>query len=583
MPLDRDLSRRVGTAACAGWAVTLTALAALVGNMALRLAGGPASDLLSGDWLYLSVLLAASGATALRAATLERERLVWALMGVAGLLWSLGELYWRANLAHMDEPPFPSPADALYLGFYPPAYVALVLLIRARVRHFHASLWLDGLASALGLGAFAATFVLPAVLESSTGGVAAVVTNVAYPLGDLIVLGMVGALAALTAWRAGRALGLLAAGCVLFALADVLFFLRAADGTVAGAGLSEMLWPAAIVLIGLAAWQPQREPHPGRLEGWSLMIIPTAVSLASLVVIVHGLYAQDGVLAAWLAIAALLVCMARAAITFRENIALADSHRQAVTDALTGLPNRRLFLDRAERALAGATRTGEQVAVMIIDLDRFKEVNDTLGHQSGDVLLQEIGRRLAAVVRESDTVARLGGDEFAVLLPGVADAAAVEAVAEALGQAIAEPIVLGKLSLDIEASIGVACFPGDGQDVGAAPAARRRRDVHGQGEPPRPRALRPRARRLQPRAARAGRRAAPGARRERAGAALPAEGRSCVRAHLVGRGAGPLAAPHARPAAARRVRAARRADRPDQAPDAARAEPRADAGARLAP
>ena len=463
--IDDGLTPRSRIAAGAFWGVVCAGLVAHIANGGLEIAGGPTSGLLSGSWLYLSILLGSSGALLLRGARLPAERLAWTLIGVGVLGWSLGEVYWRTVMADLADPPFPSFADALYLSFYPAVYAGLVLLIRARVRHFHASQWLDGLAASLIIAAVASAFLLPTLIDGASGSAAAIATNLAYPLGDLIVLGLVVALAALTNWRPGPAVGLLAAGCLIFSTADVLFLLRAANGDVVDLGASELLWPCAVVMVGLAAWQPQRIDGDGRLEGWSLMIIPTVVSFASLGVIAQDHWADQGPLPMALAIGALLVCMARAALTFRENIALADSHRQAVTDSLTGLPNRRLFLDRAERATATARRDGERVGVMIIDLDRFKEVNDTLGHHSGDVMLQEIARRLTATVRDSDTIARLGGDEFAVLLPGVSDAAGAETVAISLGEAIAKPILLGDLSLDTEASIGIALFPGDGDDV----------------------------------------------------------------------------------------------------------------------
>ncbi len=366
---------------------------------------------------------------------------------------------------HLEDPPFPSVADALYLSFYPAVYAGLVLLVRGRVRHFHASQWLDGIAAALVIAAVAAAFLLPTILDGSSGSAAAVVTNLAYPW----------AISSCSAWSSrwppsptgglGARSDCSPPDGLLYAVADVLFLLRAANDEVTGVALSEILWPCAMVLLGLAAWQRPGTAGEGRLEGWSLMIIPTVVSFTSLGVVAHDHTSNQGPLPMALSIAALVVCMARAALTFRENIALADSHRQAVTDSLTGLPNRRLFLDRAERAVAIARRDGSRVGVMIIDLDRFKEVNDTLGHHSGDVMLQEIARRLSAAVRESDTIARLGGDEFAVLLPGVDGATGAQAVAEALGAAIGEPIMLGDLALDSEASIGIALYPDHGGDV----------------------------------------------------------------------------------------------------------------------
>jgi diguanylate cyclase (GGDEF)-like protein len=136
----------------------------------------------------------------------------------------------------------------------------------------------------------------------------------------------------------------------------------------------------------------------------------------------------------------------------------------ALHDSLTGLPNRRLFRDRVEQALLWAKRSGNRVAVLIIDLDRFKEINDTLGHQSGDDLLRELGVRLRALLRESDTFARLGGDEFGVVLPHDREARVVEVI-ERIRAALEEPFVLQGLSLGIDASIGVSVFPRDGEDV----------------------------------------------------------------------------------------------------------------------
>jgi diguanylate cyclase (GGDEF)-like protein len=134
-------------------------------------------------------------------------------------------------------------------------------------------------------------------------------------------------------------------------------------------------------------------------------------------------------------------------------------------DSLTGLPNRSLFLERANQALLNAKREGWQVCVMIMDLDRFKEINDTLGHHHGDLVLQEIGRRLLPLLRETDTVARLGGDEFAVLLPHVDQADATLNVATKIHKALERPFYVRGLALDIDASVGIALFPSHGKDI----------------------------------------------------------------------------------------------------------------------
>lgn len=136
-------------------------------------------------------------------------------------------------------------------------------------------------------------------------------------------------------------------------------------------------------------------------------------------------------------------------------------------DALTGLPNRALLYDRLDQAIARAHRQGHRVAVMFLDLDRFKSINDTLGHEVGDILLQEVAHRLRGVVRAADTVGRLGGDEFVVVLHEVADAAAAGQVAEKIIAAFAPPVLIGPHQLRASTSIGIALYPEDRQETHA--------------------------------------------------------------------------------------------------------------------
>jgi diguanylate cyclase (GGDEF)-like protein len=141
----------------------------------------------------------------------------------------------------------------------------------------------------------------------------------------------------------------------------------------------------------------------------------------------------------------------------------ADKRHQALHDALTGLPNRTLFHERAQEAVLHARRTGSLVAVMLLDLDRFKEVNDTLGHHVGDELLQQVGARLLHNVKATDTVARLGGDEFAVLLCDVHSEGAAVRVAERARRALEQPFELGSVNLVVGASFGIAMGPEHGE------------------------------------------------------------------------------------------------------------------------
>jgi diguanylate cyclase (GGDEF)-like protein len=152
----------------------------------------------------------------------------------------------------------------------------------------------------------------------------------------------------------------------------------------------------------------------------------------------------------------------------RQAQALQDSadrdRHQSTHDALTGLPNWVLMQDRLEQALATAARSEGEVALLLIDLDRFKEINDSLGHSYGDKLLVQVGPRLRSVLRDMDTVGRLGGDEFAVLLPSVDGVAEAEAVAERLRQALHQPFDVDGVILDVEASIGIVLSPWHGTD-----------------------------------------------------------------------------------------------------------------------
>jgi len=166
------------------------------------------------------------------------------------------------------------------------------------------------------------------------------------------------------------------------------------------------------------------------------------------------------VMATHSALLVLLFAFPLAAIYINAAMSVQREH-QAHHDELTGLSNRKLLIRRTNDALAAAARTNATVGFLLLDLDRFKEVNDTLGHPVGDRLLQFVAHRLTHSVRPGDMVARLGGDEFAVLLPSVKEAAAAREVAARLRAALAEPIRIDGMSFDIEASVGISLFPED--------------------------------------------------------------------------------------------------------------------------
>ena len=145
----------------------------------------------------------------------------------------------------------------------------------------------------------------------------------------------------------------------------------------------------------------------------------------------------------------------------------AELRRRAFHDALTGLPNRALLLDRLAAALREARRHGNLAGILLVDLDRLKDVNDGLGHAAGDACLKETARRLRGAVRDHDTIARLGGDEFVVVLPDLHRIRDAHTVAEALGRALRAPLQLAASTLDCSSSIGIAVYPRDGSHPAA--------------------------------------------------------------------------------------------------------------------
>jgi diguanylate cyclase (GGDEF)-like protein len=217
-----------------------------------------------------------------------------------------------------------------------------------------------------------------------------------------------------------------------------------------------------VTLLGVAAWQRHTDAEKPRLESWSILLVPGSFMLIAMALLVSSYFNRLDPLAFTLDMLVLLAGFVRTAVTFRDVRALAHTRREALTDDLTGLANRRMFRRRLDETIAAARVTGGRVALLIIDLDQFKELNDTLGHSAGDELLQEIGPRLKRMLRSTDTLARLGGDEFALILSAPTDRSAALRVGERVLGQISRPFAINELALGIGASIGIALFPDHG-------------------------------------------------------------------------------------------------------------------------
>jgi diguanylate cyclase (GGDEF)-like protein len=275
---------------------------------------------------------------------------------------------------------------------------------------------------------------------SAAGALAVSVGSGAAPA--IAAAGAVGVLA-LSRWRPGWKVLLAVAG--LAALAD-------------GAPLA----PAAAAALASAAWRREASAGPG--PEFSLVVLGAILVSATvaLTLLAIGQFSDLSDIAVALAAVTWIAGMARAGLTVVDR--LRESDRRAVTDDLTGLGNRRHLVDRLRAAIAAAADEEGELSLLLIDLDGFKELNDTLGHHAGDEVLRQIGPRLKHILRADDTLARLGGDEFAVVLaPG--DEATASAAGLRLRAALERPFEVGEIRVHIDASVGIALFPDHSRDA----------------------------------------------------------------------------------------------------------------------
>ena len=270
-PEQRPLTRR-GPSARVPMVLTVVALLLFATGTGPRPAGefwATAYDLV----LYNAVCVGATWVCFAAARRSPTDRLAWTALGLSQLCNVAGNLIYTLLIAPMPDEPYPSLADVFYLVYFLPLYVALVALIRSRVPRFHASMWLDGIIGALGASAVAVALLLAPALETSDGDTAAVLTNLAYPTGDVVLLALLVAVGAILGVRRDRTLLLLGAGMVANLVGDVVFLDLNASGTYVEGGPLDLTWLVAAALLALAAHTSRpvvpgaRHHHPGRLAG----------------------------------------------------------------------------------------------------------------------------------------------------------------------------------------------------------------------------------------------------------------------------------------------------------------------------
>ncbi len=431
------------------WGLLGAAMAAEV-LVVLGGVGGPAAR----HWLHGCLIGGAAAATLLRAWRRPGDRLAWLALGLGLAANAAASLY----IANAGRRHFPSLADAGYLSFFPAVFTAGMLFARARLQRLGASLWLDAAIGTLGATAIVAQLLIGPITAATGGGLAGAVA-LAYPMGDVLLVMLVVAALALRGWRVSRAWALLAGGLVLRSFGYGVHVWAAAGPGHSPRWLA-LVWVGSALLLAAAAWSPATLRREVRLEGWRVLVTPALLTLVAVALLVLDHFDRTSDVPVWLSAGTLVAVMVRMGLTFRENTSLMLSHRLALTDELTGLANRRLFYER----LNAAVGDGEaELAVAMVDLDRFKELNDTLGHHAGDMLLALLGPRLREVVGDAGLVARLGGDEFAVLLPGAGLARAAE-VGRRLAVALQQPFEIDGLEVVMDASVGAALSPHHGTE-----------------------------------------------------------------------------------------------------------------------
>jgi diguanylate cyclase (GGDEF)-like protein len=411
----------------------------------------------------------------------RRSWIAWSLIAAGTGAWAAGQAGWTVwETGFGVSPPTPSPLDAAFLAFPVLAVGGLLAMVQTpagRLSQLRAVA--EGLFIAGGFFLLSWVLFVGPVLAEGTASPFGEAVNLAYPTLDAVALGAVLFVAVRGGPEPPRGLMPLAAGIVFLAVADSAFwYLSAVDAKFPGVTGLDTGWVAGFALIALAALvfrgnRPREREHTDSPVLVALPFLPTATGVLAMPIVwlaagsldpLGPLLAIVGVVLGLCAVLCLAVTYEKDALTrdlqerTSELGALAEQLRhQAFHDPLTGLANRALLNDRAGHALARSLRRATNVAVIALDVDAFKRVNDNHGHEAGDELLRSLALRLQGVARSEDTVARIGGDEFIVLVDAVNAVEDAAAIAERLHEAVRPKFVLTETEQSVTVSVGVAC------------------------------------------------------------------------------------------------------------------------------
>jgi diguanylate cyclase (GGDEF)-like protein len=436
--------------------LTGAAIALLFADLAV-LAGADLSETAGTAVLPMATALVAAALVVTRLLWADGDRAMWTLLAIGLCTTAIGtvvsDVVDHGQLVALGLP------DAFWLITYPAWYAALIGLGRRYLGGAHRSFWLDGLLIGLASASYVSALFLTDLTAGSGDDALSLLVTIAYPAADLALLGVLFGTVLMIGRPAPQGL-VLGAGLLATLASDVLRVSLMARGEQEVTAAVPVLWAVGLLLIAAAAWA---RPAPGRVlpvGGWWELTSPACISVMACGILLTDHFAPLPTEAVILAAATFAAALARLVWTLREVRSLALHRREALTDDLTGLPNRRALFRELEVLTAAGDRSSRRLALLQLDLDGFKELNDTLGHAAGDDLLVAVSRRLEAVV--PGTLARLGGDEFAALVPEGHDA---RKVADAIGDALHAPLDIDGVGVAINASVGIAHFPQDAQDA----------------------------------------------------------------------------------------------------------------------
>ena len=392
-----------------------------------------------------------------------RAPIVWYLLAAGTALWVAGDAVYSWYQDVLQVSPSPSPADALYLPAYGVLAASLLALVARKDGRRSSTALVDSAIVTVAVGLAWWVFVVAPTWSGSEGSTAARLIAAAYPIGDILLF----AVLLRVAWRrtdrptAGILLGL-GFGVVLTAdtLFDVSTFVPAVAARV---DALDALWLASYVLWGAAALHPSmsdlsavHDPAPPRLRARGVAILVVVVMVGPLLIaweLTTGrpLHLWPVIVAATLMIALLTIRVVQMVRDLQDHARRLDE--LAGTDFVTGLMNRQRFVSHLGATLAAARR--DDAGLLLVDLERFTEINNVLGHQTGDAILRAVGGRLVELAGDRGVVARLGGDTFALLCRRITSGADVLPVAAAVLGSLNRPYELPGMTVAVEARIGV--------------------------------------------------------------------------------------------------------------------------------